>query len=89
MLGVGIGAALAFANFWVVARLVRRFVSGTASAPWSLVVLVKFGALALGFWFLLHYGVVDLLPLILGYAALPVGIVVAQLGAAEPLRERG
>jgi hypothetical protein len=89
MLGVGIGAAVALGNLWVVGRVVRGFFSGTAQAPWGFVAALKFALLVVGLWLLLRTGVVDLFPLVIGYGALPLGIFASQLGGASPARERG
>jgi hypothetical protein len=89
MLGVGIGAAVAIGNLWLVGRVVRGFVAGTAQAPWGFVAAVKFTLLVVLLWVLLKSGVVDLLPLVIGYGALPLGIFASQLGGASPARERG
>lgn len=88
-LGVGLGAAIALGNLWVVGRMVRGFMTGTATAPWGFVAAVKFSLLVVLLWALLRSGFVDLLPLVMGYGALPLGIFAAQLGGAVPSRERG
>ena len=89
MLGVAIGALVALGNLWVVGRVVRGFVSGTAQAPWGFVAATKFALLVAGLWLLLRSGVVDLFPLVIGYGSLPLGIFASQLGGSAPLRERG
>jgi hypothetical protein len=89
MAGVAVGAAVALANLWVIARLVRGFLSGTAKAPWGFVAVTKFSLLIVGLWLLLRAGIVDLLPLVIGYGALPLGIFASQLGGSPPARERG
>lgn len=73
------GALLAVANLWLLDRLVRGFFAGSGSrAPWGLVALVKFGLLLAGAYALLRAGVMPLY-LALGYASLPVGIVLCHL----------
>jgi hypothetical protein len=89
MLGVAAGAAVALANLWIIARLVHGFLSGSARAPWGFVAITKFSLLVVGLWLLLRAGVVDLLPLVIGYGALPLGIFASQLGGTPPARERG
>jgi hypothetical protein len=89
MLGVGIGAAVALGNLWLVGRVVRGFISGTMQAPWGFVAAMKFALLVGGLWLLLRSGVVDLFPLVIGYGALPLGIFASQLGGSSPVRERG
>jgi hypothetical protein len=44
--------------------------------------------LVVGLWLLVRAGVVDLLPLIIGYGALPLGIFAAQVGGTSPIHER-
>ncbi|HET9955456.1 MAG TPA: ATP synthase subunit I [Polyangiaceae bacterium] len=75
-----IGAALAVANLWAMARLVRGLLgAGPGRAAWGPLGMVKIAALFLVLWIILKRGYADVLPLALGYAALPVGIVLAQL----------
>ena len=83
------GAAVAIGNLWLVGRVVRGFVSGTAQALWGFVAALKFTLLVVLLWVLLKSGLVDLLPLVIGYGALPLGIFASQLGGASPARERG
>ena len=87
MIGVALGAAIAVGNLWVITRVVRGFISGTARAPWGFVALVKFSLLIVGLWLLLRSGAVDLFPLVIGYGALPLGIFASQLGGAPPRGE--
>lgn len=86
MTGVAIGAGVALLNLWVLGRVVRGFVSGTARAPWGFVAVMKFSLLVCGLWLLLRSGAVDLFPLLIGYGALPLGIFASQLGGAPPPR---
>jgi hypothetical protein len=82
-LGVALGSAIAGFNLWALGRIVRAFMNG-AGLPWALLAALKlFGLLAL-VGLLLELGVTTVIPLAVGYAALPVGIVFAQLGAARP-----
>lgn len=87
-LGVAIGAAIGAANLWAIANVVRGLVRGSA-LPWGAVATLKFGALLFVVWVVLknHWAAVG--PLALGYAALPLGIVVGQLraGAGAPAKE--
>jgi hypothetical protein len=84
-LGVGLGGVVAGANLWLIARVVRAFLSpGGSKAPWFALVLLKLTVLVGGAFLLLHTGVIDLMPLIVGYGALPLGIVLAQLRPAGP-----
>lgn len=83
MLGVAIGGALALSNLWVIAVVVRGFLRG-AGLPWGAFAAVKFLALLFLVWIVLKNGWASPVTLALGYAALPLGIVVAQLGRGTP-----
>jgi hypothetical protein len=87
-LGVAIGAAIGAANLWAIASVVRGLVRGNA-LPWGAVAALKFGALVFVVWIVLknHWAAVG--PLALGYAALPLGIVIGQLRGNAPAREEG
>jgi hypothetical protein len=79
-LAAGGGALLAAVNLWALGCVVRGLLSSARSrAAWALLAVLKFSALVAGCYWLLATGVVELLPLAVGYAALPLGIVFAQL----------
>lgn len=79
------GASIAVANLWALSRLVRSFLSGSgARLPWLVVSALKFVALFILVAVLVRSGHVQVLPLMLGFAALPLGIVAAQLRAPAP-----
>jgi hypothetical protein len=83
LLGTGLGSLLATLNLWVIARIGRAFISPRGTRlPWSLIALTKFSVLFGAVYLLVSRGWVDTLPLLIGYAALPVGIVAAQLRSA-------
>lgn len=85
-----LGAAVAAANLWVIALVVRGMLGQKKSnVPWSLVAVLKMAALFGGLYLLLRGGWVSLLPLLAGYGALPLGIVAGQLGAPHPVEEEG
>ncbi|MBI3203325.1 MAG: hypothetical protein HYZ29_17435 [Myxococcales bacterium] len=85
-----LGAAVAAANLWVIALVVRGMLGQKkSSVPWSLVAVLKMAALFGGLYLLLRGGWVSLLPLLAGYGALPLGIVAGQLGAPHPVEEEG
>lgn len=86
--GVAIGAAIGVANLWAIANVVRGLVRGNAT-PWGVVATLKFAALLFVVWIVLknHWAAAG--PLALGYAALPLGIVIGQLRASAPAREEG
>jgi hypothetical protein len=87
MLGVAIGAALAFGNLYAIAAIVRGFLRG-AGLPWGVFGALKFAALLFLIWIVLKNGWADVMPLVVGYAALPLGIVVGQLGRNVPSRQK-
>jgi hypothetical protein len=83
VLGVAIGSFVAAFNLWALARIVRAFMNG-AGLPWVLLAALKlFGLLAL-VALVLELEIAAVVPLAVGYVALPVGIVFAQLGGARP-----
>jgi hypothetical protein len=86
-LGVAIGATAATLNLWALSRLVRAFFARRHVLPWSLIGLLKFVALIAALFFVVERGIADVLPLAIGFGALPVGIVVFQLWAAPKLSE--
>lgn len=87
---VALGAAVAAANLWVITVVVRGMLGGKQSrVPWPLVAVLKMGVLFGGLYLMLEGGWVDLLPLLAGYGALPLGIVAGQAGAPRPVEEEG
>jgi hypothetical protein len=88
VLGVGVGAALAAANLWLVGRTVSAFLSaGSSRHSWGVLAVIKLGAMFLFLGAAVQSGWLEVLPLGFGYAALPFGIVLSQLRAAAPVRE--
>jgi hypothetical protein len=90
---VFVGAATALLNFWMTAYLVRGFLAPAGiRLPWALIATVKLvGVLGVLYW-LLQRELLSLLPLVLGFAALPLGIVFGQtrpraLGRGEELSD--
>jgi hypothetical protein len=80
---VALGAALSALNLWAVARMVRGFLDPAgARSPWITLSMIKFAVLFLGVLFLVRGGFAKVLPLAIGYAALPLGIVISQLKSA-------
>lgn len=81
MFGVAVGAALAAANLWTIGVVVRGYMGQlNPNVPWGLVGLLKFVLLFAGVYALLKSGLVPAGALFIGYGALPLGIVGAQLG---------
>jgi hypothetical protein len=81
--GVALGSAIAAFNLWALGRIVRAFMNG-AGLPWVLLAALKLVGLLVLVAVVLKLGLTTVIPLAVGYAALPVGIVFAQLGAARP-----
>ena len=80
---VALGVLLAIGNLWAISRTVRGFLHPAgARSPWISLAMLKFAVMFLGVLFLVSGGYAKLLPLVIGYAALPVGIVIAQLKSA-------
>ena len=86
IVGVALGSGIAALNLWSLGRIVRAFMNG-AGLPWVLLAAFKLVGLLALIALVLHLGITTVLPLAIGYAALPVGIVFAQLGAARPRAE--
>lgn len=89
MLAAAIGATAAVLNLWVIGRLVASFLSGHGRMSWGFVATVKLLVLFGGMYLLVRSGVVSAIPLAIGYGALPLGIVAAQLGGVSTAREEG
>jgi hypothetical protein len=80
---VALGALLAAGNLWAISRTVRGFLyPAGARAAWIPLALLKFSVMFLGVLFLVREGYAQLLPLVIGYGALPVGITISQLKSA-------
>ncbi|MFO0568343.1 MAG: hypothetical protein U0263_21965 [Polyangiaceae bacterium] len=87
---VAVGAVVALGNLFAIGLVVRGILNGKKSrVPWPLVAVLKMTLLFGGLYLLLKSGFVSLLPLLVGYGALPIGIVAAQLGAPQPVEEEG
>ena len=83
--GVALGSLIAAFNLWALARIVRAFVSGGAGLPWVLLAAFKLVGLLAVVALVLHLGITTVIPLAVGYGALPIGIVLSQLGSARQL----
>jgi hypothetical protein len=86
--GVAIGALLAAANLAAIGLVVRGVLRG-ALLSWGSLAGVKFALLLFIAWIVLKNHWAGALPLALGYAALPLGIVVGQLLRSAPPRPEG
>ena len=92
VVSVGVGSALALSNLWLIGRTVRAFLGTSPSGnrpSWALVAVLKFAGLFLLLTAAVRHGVIELLPLGFGYAALPLGIVLSQFRASAPVRGEG
>jgi hypothetical protein len=79
-LAVALGSALAAANLWLLAILVRRWLSPAGSlTAWGLLLPVKLAALVALLYALVAARVVQPVPLLVGFALLPFAILFAQL----------
>jgi hypothetical protein len=87
-LSVGLGAAIATANLWVLAKIVAALLpDGTGAAgagrgnagAWGVVAALKVLALVAGVWLLMRHGVVSPMPLMVGFGSLPIGIAIGSL----------
>ena len=80
MLSLSAGALLAFAHLWLISLVVRgRAGQLNANVPWGLVGVLKFMLLFGVVYALVKNHWVEVLPLFIGYGALPLGIVAAQM----------
>jgi hypothetical protein len=82
IVGVALGSAVAAFNLWALARIVKAFMNG-AGLPWVLLAALKLIGLLALIAAVLKLGITTVIPLAVGYGALPIGIVFAQLGAAR------
>ncbi len=88
----GLGVVLAAGNLWVIAKVISGFLSpsaGTSKGGLLLITLIKFAALFGGVFALLRLGALDILALGVGYAALPLGIVLGQFKSAPAQAREG
>lgn len=84
--GILLGALLAVTNLWLTAHSVRAFLGGNTGpeelrtgASWGTFVVFKLLVLSVGTYLLFHYRLVNGFALIIGLAALPLGVVCLQL----------
>lgn len=86
VVSTALGAALAVVNLWLIARMVRGFLGGGPGRAWGPIGMIKLAGLFIVLGILLKRGYAEVLPLAFGYAALPLGIVLAQLKSTTPAR---
>jgi hypothetical protein len=88
--GVAIGAVTATLNLWAFTRIGRAFFSRRGiSAPWGLLAGLKLGLLFAGVYAVLKTDLASPVTFLIGYLALPIGIVVSQLLGLGPDLENG
>jgi ATP synthase I chain len=85
-LSVAIGAAVATANLWALARIIAALVPTTAEgaraqnrAGWGVVAILKILGLVALVWLLMRHGLVSVLPMVVGFGSLPIGIAIGSL----------
>ena len=85
-LSVAVGGAIAAANLWVLARIVGSLmpaegetVASNAKTAWGVMALLKLTVLFGGVWFLMTKHLVDPIPLVVGFGALPIGIAIGSI----------
>jgi hypothetical protein len=85
-LSVGIGAALATANLWALARIVaallpdeRSGAGAQSRAAWAVLAVVKMTGLVAVAWLLMRHGLAAPLPMVVGFMSLPMGIAIGAL----------
>ena len=75
---VAIGGFFAVANLWSIVMIVRGLLAAKrGKTPWGLIAALKLVVLFGGLYLLLKSGIAELMPLLVGYGALPIGIVAA------------
>jgi hypothetical protein len=85
LLGAAVGAGIATLNLWALIRVVRLLFNNTGPRlPWTLALMAKFALLLGAVFWLIRSELVDVIPLLVGYLALPIGTVAGQLRGAQP-----
>jgi hypothetical protein len=86
--GVALGVVLAVSNLWLIERVVRVYLNAQGGR-WAAMALVKSTALFATVGLLVRTGAIEVLPLVAGFGALPVGVVLAGLWPVARPREEG
>ncbi len=82
-LSVALGVVTALLDLLLLARMVRGFLGQRRGGlPWGVVAVLKFVLLFGGLFVLTRFGLIEVLPFLLGFGCLPLGIVAAQFGGA-------
>ena len=86
-LGVAVGASIAALNLWAIAWVVRGLTARPRSdVPWGLLGVLKFVVLVFAVYGLIKTGWFTAGALLIGYGALPLGILAAQLKPRDTLK---
>ena len=86
MAAVALGVVLAVSNLWTLERFVKVYLA-SERGRWAGIALLKSAVLFALVALLVKSGAVDVLPLCLGFGALPLGVVVAGLWPGLAVRE--
>jgi hypothetical protein len=85
-LGVALGAAIATANLWALARILPAILPSTregavaqSRAAWALLAALKMLAIFAVLWLVVRSGAVPPLAMMAGYGSLPIGIAIGSL----------
>ena len=85
---VAVGSILATGNLWALARIIAALLpadgdsarqSHKNAAAWALLGALKILGLIAVVWGLMQHGIVSPLPMLVGFAALPIGIAIGSL----------
>jgi hypothetical protein len=83
---VAVGAAIATANLWVLARVIAALLPSESEgaraqsrAGWGLVAALKMLGLLAVVWLLMRHGVVSPIAMVVGLGSLPIGIAIGSL----------
>jgi len=84
---IAIGTAVAAANLVALGRLVHSYLSSSGSrTPWGIVALVKTSVLFAIVVGLVVFRIVEVLPFMVGFGAMPMGIAFGQFRPGRPAR---
>ncbi len=93
-LSAAMGSVTAISNLYVLSRIVRTVAVPTADPSnagfaWGVLALGKIMVLFGGLWFLMTHHLVDPIPLVVGYGALPIGIAIGAVVSDKTARDEG
>jgi hypothetical protein len=79
---IAVGATIGASNLYALARVVRALATPGASrsvASWTFALLLKMILLFGGIWLLLAWHSVTVIPLVVGYMTVPIGVALGSL----------